>query len=151
MRRPLIYVRSDLLSPSYVILFYFRIHFCALHLCYTRGIITSSMKTEPKGSKAARIRQRKYELIRQYQIPDNLLPGSLSIRYSRCNTPNCRCVEGEGHPLLLFRDGWIGKAKMYNISKLCYSSISGKILVSAPISDLLSIGKSRDIGVYINE
>jgi len=57
------------------------------------------MKTQPKGPQAARIRQRKYELIRRFQIPDDLLPGSLSIRYSRCNTPNCHCAEGKGHPL----------------------------------------------------
>ncbi len=57
------------------------------------------MKTQPKGPEAARIRQRKYELIRQFQIPDNLLPGSLSIRYTRCKKPNCHCAKGEGHPL----------------------------------------------------
>jgi hypothetical protein len=57
------------------------------------------MKTQPKGPEASRIRQRKYELIRQFQIPDDLLPGSLSIRHSRCKTPNCHCAQGEGHPL----------------------------------------------------
>jgi len=75
------------------------------------------MKTEPKGPTAARIRQRKYELIRQFQIPDNLLPGSLSIRYSRCNTPNCHCAEGEGHPLWSLTFMVDGKKHVQHIPK----------------------------------
>jgi hypothetical protein len=55
------------------------------------------MNIRPKGSQAARIRQRKYELMRQFQIPDDLLPGSLSMQHLRCGKPNCRCAKGEGH------------------------------------------------------
>jgi len=51
----------------------------------------------PKGEKAAKIRQRKYELIRRFQFPEDLLPGSLSQQRLRCGKPNCRCVKGEGH------------------------------------------------------
>jgi hypothetical protein len=57
------------------------------------------MTKQPKGPEAVRIRQRKFELLRKFEIPDNLLPGSLSIRYSHCNMPNCHCAKGEGHPL----------------------------------------------------
>ncbi len=56
------------------------------------------MKAQPKGPQAARIRQRKFELMRRFQIPDNLLPGSLSLQYHRCGRANCHCAEGEGHP-----------------------------------------------------
>jgi len=56
------------------------------------------MKIHPKGSQAARIRQRKFELVRRFQIPDDLLPGSLSLQYHRCGRPNCHCAKGEGHP-----------------------------------------------------
>lgn len=56
------------------------------------------MKLRPKGHQAARIRQRKFELMRQFQIPDDLLPGSLVLQYNRCGRPNCHCAEGEGHP-----------------------------------------------------
>ncbi len=55
------------------------------------------MKVQPKGLQAARIRQRKYELIRRFQIPDDLLPRSLSVQYHRCGKPNCHCAESEGH------------------------------------------------------
>ena len=55
------------------------------------------MNIRPKGSQAARIHQRKYELIREFQIPDDLLPGSLSMQRLRCGKPNCHCAKGEGH------------------------------------------------------
>lgn len=56
------------------------------------------MKKEPRGPQAARIRQRKFELVGRFQIPEDLLPGSLSLQYHRCGRPNCHCAEGEGHP-----------------------------------------------------
>lgn len=56
------------------------------------------MRPEPKGRQAARIRQRKFELMRRFQIPDDLLPGSLSLQYHRCGRPNCHCARDEGHP-----------------------------------------------------
>lgn len=56
------------------------------------------MSTQPKGPQAARIRQRKFELMRRFRIPDDLLPGSLSQQYHRCGRDNCHCAEGERHP-----------------------------------------------------
>jgi hypothetical protein len=57
------------------------------------------VKIQPKGPLAARIRQRKFELLRRFQFPDDLLPGSLSQQHLRCGKPNCRCTGGEGHPV----------------------------------------------------
>ena len=59
------------------------------------------MNREPKGPRAARLRQRKYELIRRFNIPPDLLPGSLSLVQGRCGKANCHCATGEGHP------GWM--------------------------------------------
>jgi hypothetical protein len=56
------------------------------------------MKNQPKGPQAARIRQRKFELVRRFQIPDDLLPGSLTRQHHRCGRDNCHCAKGEGHP-----------------------------------------------------
>jgi len=58
-----------------------------------------AMKSKPKGPEAARIRQRKYQLIDRFQIPDDLLPGSLSLQYHRCGKTNCHCTKDEGHPI----------------------------------------------------
>ena len=52
-----------------------------------------------KGSRAARLRQRKYELVRRFGIPADALPGSLTLTHRRCGKTNCRCAQGEGHPL----------------------------------------------------
>ena len=52
-----------------------------------------------KGDSAARLRQRKHALLRRFQIPPHALPGSLSLTHRRCGKPNCRCADGEGHPI----------------------------------------------------
>lgn len=51
-----------------------------------------------KGSRAARLRQRKYELVRRFGIPADAMPGSLALTHRRCGKANCRCAQGEGHP-----------------------------------------------------
>lgn len=55
------------------------------------------MQSQPKGPEAARLRQRKFALIRQFQLPEDLLPGSLCVSHTRCGKPTCHCAEGEGH------------------------------------------------------
>src|SRR6266446_3950903 len=55
------------------------------------------MKIAPKGSLASRLRQRKFALLRQFPIPDDLLPGSLVLDYTRCGKPSCHCAKGKGH------------------------------------------------------
>jgi Family of unknown function (DUF6788) len=86
-------------------------------LSYLEVLLRLDMKIKPKGPEAARIRQRKFELMRQFQIPDDLLPGSLSIRYSRCRKPNCHCAEGEGHPLWSLTFMVDGKKRVQHIPK----------------------------------
>lgn len=47
---------------------------------------------QPRGPLAARLRQRKAELLRRFPIPDDLLPGSLSQSHLRCGKPSCHCA-----------------------------------------------------------
>jgi len=54
---------------------------------------------DAKGNTAARLRQRKFALLRDLQIPPDALPGALSLTHRRCGKPNCHCAQGEGHPL----------------------------------------------------
>ena len=54
---------------------------------------------DAKGNAAAQLRQRKFALLRRFQIPADSLPGSLSLTHRRCGKPNCHCAQGEGHPL----------------------------------------------------
>jgi len=56
-------------------------------------------RRDPKGPVASRLRQRKYELLRRFRIPEDALPGSLALTHSRCGKPNCRCAAADkGHP-----------------------------------------------------
>lgn len=58
------------------------------------------MRIEPKGPQAARLRQRKFELLRRFPIPADLLPGSLSLTHRRCGQPTCHCAQQKkGHPI----------------------------------------------------
>jgi len=55
---------------------------------------------EPRGPHASRLRQRKFELVRRFQLPDDLLPGSLSLSHLRCGKPTCHCArDPQGHPV----------------------------------------------------
>src|SRR5437016_8151067 len=54
---------------------------------------------EAQGDAAARLRQRKHAVLRRFQIPPDLLPGSLSLTHRRCGKPTCHCAAGEGHPI----------------------------------------------------
>ena len=52
-----------------------------------------------KGREAARLRQRKHELLRKYDIPEDALPGSLSLTHRKCGKPTCHCAQDTGHPM----------------------------------------------------
>jgi len=58
------------------------------------------MEIAPKGRQAARLRQRKFELLHRFPIPADLLPGSLSLTHRRCGQPTCHCAQDkQGHPV----------------------------------------------------
>lgn len=57
------------------------------------------MRIAPKGPQAARLRERKFELLRRFTIPPDLLPGSLSLTHRRCGQPTCHCARDKGHPI----------------------------------------------------
>ena len=47
----------------------------------------------PKGPQAARLRQRKHQLLRRFPFPEDLLPGSLTQSATRCGKPSCHCAD----------------------------------------------------------
>ncbi|MGC2769831.1 MAG: DUF6788 family protein [Candidatus Acidiferrum sp.] len=75
------------------------------------------MKIAPQGSLAAHLRQQKFALLREFPIPDDLLPGSLVLNHTRCGKPTCRCAKGKGHAAwsLVFMAG--GKRQAQRIPK----------------------------------
>ncbi len=59
------------------------------------------MRVDPKGPEASLLGQRRHRVARQFQLPDDLLPGCLTQTHRRCGRPNCHCASAEdpGHPI----------------------------------------------------
>jgi hypothetical protein len=51
-----------------------------------------------RSPESSQLRRRKYELVRQFSLPENLVGGSLSHTHRRCGRTNCHCAGGKGHP-----------------------------------------------------
>jgi Family of unknown function (DUF6788) len=76
------------------------------------------MKIAPQGQIAARLRQRKFELLRRFPIPPDLLPGSLSLTHRRCGRPTCHCAKDKkGHPVWSLTFMVEGKKRVEHIPK----------------------------------
>lgn len=52
---------------------------------------------EPKGTRAASLRKRRFDLVQKLRIPSDALPGSLALTHGRCGKETCHCADGEGH------------------------------------------------------
>jgi hypothetical protein len=93
------------------------------------------MKVQPKGSQAARLRQRKYQLIARYNIPDDLLPGSLSQSHQRCGKPNCRCTRGQGHAVWSLTFMVEGKKRVLHIPQALAQQVQRRVKAGKAYQD----------------
>ena len=75
------------------------------------------MINDPRGPLASRLRQRKFELLRRFQIPNDALPGSLALSHLRCGKPTCHCTEGPGHEVWSLTFMVRGKKQVQHIPK----------------------------------
>lgn len=75
------------------------------------------MNGDPKGPLAARLRQRKFELLRRFSIPEDLLPGALTVSETRCGKPTCHCADGKGHECFTLTFMVHGKRRVERIPK----------------------------------
>ena len=95
------------------------------------------MESEPRSPEAARLRQRKFALLRQFQLPQDLLPGSLTVSYTRCGKPTCHCVQGERHAAwsLTFMVG--GKKRVERIPKDWVDDVRRRVQAGRAFQDAL--------------
>ena len=70
-----------------------------------------------RSPEASRLRQRKYELVRQFGFPESLLGGTLSATRRRCGKTACRCAQGEGHPQWLVTFSHRGERRVERVPK----------------------------------
>ncbi|MGO8787099.1 MAG: DUF6788 family protein [Terriglobia bacterium] len=93
------------------------------------------MKDEPKGPQASRLRQRKFELVRRFQLPDDLLPGSLSQSHLRCGKPTCHCADGPGHPVWSLTFMVQGKKYVQHIPKNWVEDVRRRVAAGRQFQD----------------
>jgi hypothetical protein len=85
------------------------------------------MTREPKGPVAARWRQRKFQLLAQFPIPPDLLPGSLTLSPTRCGKPTCHCAQGEGHEAWTLTFMSRGKRRVERIPKAWVDEVRQRV------------------------
>jgi hypothetical protein len=95
------------------------------------------MEFEPKGPEAARLRQRKFALLRQFPLPQELLPGSLSVSHTRCGKPTCHCANGEGHAAWSLTFMAAGKKRVERIPKQWVDDVRRRVEAGRAFQDAL--------------
>ena len=95
------------------------------------------MEPEPKGPEAARLRQRKFALLRQFPLPHDLLPGSLSVSRTRCGKPTCHCAKGEGHAAWSLTFMASGKKRVERIPKHWVDDVRRRVAAGRAFQDAL--------------
>ena len=95
------------------------------------------MQFEPKGPEAARLRQRKFALLRQFPLPQELLPGSLSVSHTRCGKPTCHCAKGEGHAAWSLTFMAAGKKRVERIPKQWVDEVRRRVEACRAFQDAL--------------
>lgn len=95
------------------------------------------MRHDPKGPEAARLRQRKFALLRQFPLPQDLLPGSLSVSHTRCGKPTCRCATGEGHAAWSLTFMAAGKKRVERIPKDWVDDVRRRVDAGRAFQDAL--------------
>ena len=95
------------------------------------------MEPQPKGPEAARLRQRKFALLHQFQLPEDLLPGSLSVSHTRCGKPTCHCAKGQGHAAWSLTFMADGKKRVERIPKDWVDDVRRRVQAGRAFQDAL--------------
>lgn len=95
--------------------------------------------SQPRGPQAARLRQRKAELLRAFAIPDDLLPGSLSQSHLRCGKPTCHCAKAKdpGHPIWTLTFMADGKKRTQHIPKEWVEEVQRRVNAGRQFQDAI--------------
>lgn len=97
------------------------------------------MYGEPKGPRAARLRQRKFELLGQFALPDDLLPGALTETHSRCGKPSCHCADPKdpGHSAWTLTFMAHGKRRVERIPRAWAEIVAARVRAGREFQDAL--------------
>jgi hypothetical protein len=95
------------------------------------------MNGDPKGPQAARLRKRKFDLLRRFSIPENLLPGTLTQTHSRCGRPACHCADPNdpGHIAWSLTFMSSGKHRVVRVPKQWADSVAARVRAGREFQD----------------
>ena len=87
------------------------------------------MYGDPKGPEAALFRQRKFRVLRQFSLPEDLLPGALTESHTRCGKPGCHCADPKdpGHSAWTLTFMSDGKRRVERIPKEWVEVVSQRV------------------------
>lgn len=88
-----------------------------------------------RSPEASRLRQRKYALVREYGLPEDLLGGCLSHNHRRCGKPNCHCAQGRGHGTWSLTSSHRGKRRVERVPTEWLEEIECAVLESQAFVD----------------
>jgi hypothetical protein len=84
---------------------------------------------------ASRLRQRKFELVSRFHIPEDALPGSLSLSHLRCGKPTCHCAQDRGHPFWSLTFMVKGKKQVQHIPKPWVEQVRRRVRAGREFQD----------------
>jgi hypothetical protein len=92
---------------------------------------------QPRGPQAAHLRQRKAEILRRFPLPEDLLPGSLSLSHLRCGKPTCHCASPKdpGHPIWTLTFMADGKKRTQHIPKDMVEEVRRRVAAGRQFQD----------------
>ena len=92
---------------------------------------------DPHGPLAARLRQRKFELLRRFSIPPDLLPGSLSVSRLRCGKPSCHCAKRNdpGHAIWTYTFMVDGKKHTQHVPNEMVEEVQKRVAAGREFQD----------------
>jgi len=93
------------------------------------------MSHHPCGRLASRLRQRKFHLLRRFQIPPDALPGSLSLTHLRCGKPTCHCAQDRGHPVWSLTFMLLGEKQVQHIPKEWVEQVRRRVSAGREFQD----------------
>ena len=93
------------------------------------------MKSTARGLLASRLRQRKFELLRRFHIPEDALPGSLSLSHLSCGKSTCHCAEDRGHPVWSLTFMVKGKKHVQHIPKQWVEDVRRRVRAGREFQD----------------
>ena len=93
------------------------------------------MNEEPRGPQAARLRQRKFQLMERFPIPADLLPGTLTRSFTRCGNPRCHCAREKGHEAWTLTFMAQGKRRVERIPREWVEQVERRVAAGREFQD----------------